>query len=109
MRPFSLKKREAGTTTNLVIHANPEQRCRSEENNNNTMAVYKSSLSAFPVVLALFAALAPNSIAIETGSNGVLDHDSSSTTPNLPFGDINVVVLTDVHSWVRGIYVFSMP
>ena len=21
-------------------------------------------------------------------------------TPNLPFGDINVVILTDIHSWV---------
>jgi 2',3'-cyclic-nucleotide 2'-phosphodiesterase (5'-nucleotidase family) len=26
----------------------------------------------------------------------------SGADPNLPFGDINVVVLTDVHSWVGG-------
>lgn len=27
---------------------------------------------------------------------------ASSMSPNLPFGDINVVVLTDVHSWLGG-------
>jgi 2',3'-cyclic-nucleotide 2'-phosphodiesterase (5'-nucleotidase family) len=27
---------------------------------------------------------------------------ASSLSPNLPFGDINVLVLTDVHSWVGG-------
>ena len=30
-------------------------------------------------------------------SNG----DGTNGMPNLPFGDINVVVLTDLHSWVR--------
>jgi 2',3'-cyclic-nucleotide 2'-phosphodiesterase (5'-nucleotidase family) len=28
--------------------------------------------------------------------------NASSLSPNLPFGDINVLVLTDVHSWVGG-------
>ena len=27
---------------------------------------------------------------------------ASAATPSLPFGDINVVVLTDTHSWVGG-------
>lgn len=32
----------------------------------------------------------------------LLDIASSIVSPNLPFGDVNVVVLTDVHSWVGG-------
>jgi 2',3'-cyclic-nucleotide 2'-phosphodiesterase (5'-nucleotidase family) len=32
----------------------------------------------------------------------VLLASASSSPPNLPFGDINVLVLTDVHSWIGG-------
>jgi hypothetical protein len=31
------------------------------------------------------------------------DNNNSKRMPNLPFGDINVVVLTDLHSWVSTI------
>ena len=48
------------------------------------------------------------SVGIRTyESNGSTSNSNSNSdeiskiVPNLPFGDINVVILTDVHSWVR--------
>lgn len=38
----------------------------------------------------------PGSISISVGA----ESDSENVVPNLPFGDINVVILTDVHSWL---------
>mmetsp|Transcript_1080 Transcript_1080/g.2412 ORF Transcript_1080/g.2412 Transcript_1080/m.2412 type:complete len:717 (-) Transcript_1080:421-2571(-) len=48
-------------------------------------------------VLATASFLEHNSVSVDAEiQNGAV----SDTTPNLPFGDINVVVMTDVHSWL---------
>jgi len=60
------------------------------------MTVRKSSFFAIAAVLVVIALLDPASISVEAAGND----DMNSLTPNLPFGDINVVVLTDIHSWL---------
>ena len=57
-----------------------------------------SSSRLFFAVLLVLSVLDPNSVVTKAETrNG----DIYNKIPNLPFGDINVVVLTDVHSWVR--------
>jgi 2',3'-cyclic-nucleotide 2'-phosphodiesterase (5'-nucleotidase family) len=55
---------------------------------------FPSSTHVVPLLAHLFLSCLV-SILAATDINATAD-------PNLPFGDINVVVLTDVHSWVGG-------
>lgn len=55
-----------------------------------------SQTKLFGFLLAVLVTAFSTSVLAEIPSGAVY-----STTPNLPFGDINVVVLTDIHSWVR--------
>lgn len=57
-------------------------------NNNQTTAVVNSSLPGSSTIVSTAPTLSPTT--------------EVSNLPKLPFGDINILVLTDTHSWVGG-------